>query len=81
MTRALPTHIGPVEFSEHDAWVAVRCPRDLEPLVRKAGGIWEPGSKRWLVERRRISPLVRDLERETDPLFRRAGLNLDHRPA
>ena len=77
MTRALPTHIGPVEFSEHDAWVAVRCPRDLEPLVQKAGGIWEPGSKRWLVKRRRLGPLVRNLRRATDPLFHRTGVSLD----
>jgi hypothetical protein len=56
----LPTHIGPAEFSELGDWVAVRCPCDLEPLVQKACGIWEPGSKRWLVERRRIGPPVRN---------------------
>jgi hypothetical protein len=43
----------------------------------KAGGVWEPGSRRWLIERRRIRPLVRNLRRNTDPLFRRVGLNLD----
>src|SRR5579863_3066471 len=59
------------------AWVAIRCPTDLAPIMRKSGGIWEPGSKRWLVERRRIGPVVRALQRETDPLFRRAGLSLD----
>jgi hypothetical protein len=74
---ALPTHIGSAEFSEFGVWVAVRCPRDLEPLVRKAGGIWEPGSKRWLVKRRRMGPLVRNLRRVTDPLFRNAGTSLD----
>jgi hypothetical protein len=57
--------------------VAVRCPSDLAPLVRKAGGTWEPGSRRWLVERRRIGPLIRNLHRATDPLFRRAGIDLD----
>jgi hypothetical protein len=57
--------------------VAVRCPRDLDPLMRKAGGQWEPGSRRWLIERRRMGPLVRELRRATDPLFRRAGINLD----
>ena len=57
--------------------VAVRCPRELAPLMKKAGGLWEPGSRRWLIERRRIAPLVRALGRATDPLFRQAGMDLD----
>ena len=73
----VPAHIGPVEFSEFSTWLAVRCPTDLEPIVQRAGGIWEPGSRRWLVERRRVGPLVRNLRRATDPLFRHAGLDLD----
>ena len=32
-----------------------------------AGGPWEPGSERELIERRRIGPVVRTLQRETDP--------------
>jgi hypothetical protein len=32
----------------------------------------------WLIERHRIGPVIRTLQRTTDPLFRRAGLNLDH---
>ena len=39
--------------------------------------MWEPGSKRWLVERRRLGPLIRNLRRSTDPLFRQAGIDLD----
>jgi hypothetical protein len=73
----LPSRIGPVEFDTLGAMVAVRCPRDLDPLMRKAGGMWEPGSRRWLIERWRINPLIRNLQRATDPLFRRAGMNLD----
>jgi hypothetical protein len=69
----LPSRIGPVEFDT----VAVRCPRELDPLMRKAGGQWEPGSRRWLIVRRRIGPLVRELRRSTDPLFRQAGISLD----
>jgi hypothetical protein len=57
--------------------IAVRCPTDLVPMVQKAGGIWEPGSRRWLVERRRLNPLIRNLRRATDPLFRQAGIDLD----
>jgi hypothetical protein len=74
---SLPTRIGPAEFSTLGAMVAVRCPSDLVPLVQQAGGLWEPGSRRWLVERRRMGPLIRNLRRSTDPLLRRAGIDLD----
>ena len=57
--------------------VAVRCPADLAPLMRRAGGTWEPGTRRWLIERRRIGPVLRHLRRTTDPLFRQAGISLD----
>jgi hypothetical protein len=73
----LPSHIGPVEFDTVGAMVAVRCPRELDPLMRKAGGQWEPGTRRWLIVRRRLGPLIRELRRSTDPLFRRAGMDLD----
>jgi hypothetical protein len=73
----LPASIGPAEFSTLGAMVAVRCPSELAPLMRQAGGLWEPGSRRWLIERRRIRPLIRNLRRATDPLFRRVGMNLD----
>jgi hypothetical protein len=73
----LPARIGPAEFSTLGALVAVRCPHDLDPLMRRAGGQWEPGTRRWLIERRRMGPLMRNLRRTTDPLFRRAGIDLD----
>ena len=73
----LPARIGPAEFSTFGAMIAVRCPHDLDPLMQRAGGQWEPGSRRWLVEPRRMGPLIRNLRRATDPLFRRAGLDLD----
>ena len=47
--------------------VAVRRPQDFAPLMRQAGGMWEPGSRRWLVERRRVGPLIRNLRQVTDP--------------
>ena len=74
---SLPARIGPVEFSLLGAMVAVRCPSDLAPLMQKAGGTWEPGSRRWLIHRRRLNPLIRKLRRLTDPLFRRAGIDLE----
>jgi hypothetical protein len=73
----LPAHVGPCEFGTLGKLVAVRCPRYLDPLMRRAGGQWEPGSRRWLIEQRRIGPLIRKLERATDPLFRQAGISLD----
>ena len=42
-----------------------------------AGGLWDPGGRRWLIEPRRIGPVIRELERTTDPLFRQAGIRLD----
>ena len=57
---------------------AVHCPREFDALMRDVGGQWEAGSRRWLIKRRRIWPMIRTLQRRTDPLFRRAGLNLDH---
>ena len=73
----LPVRIGPVEFGELGRMVAVRCPKELAHIVKRAGGVWEPGSRRWLVDRRRVGPLIRALEATTDPLFRRAGLILE----
>jgi hypothetical protein len=77
---AIPARIGGAEFSMLGGMVAVRCPRELEPLMRRAGAMWEPGSRRWLIEPRRIGPVIRELRRGTDPLFRRAGISLDEPP-
>ena len=73
----LPMRIGPVEFGELGGLVAVRCPREFDHLMRRAGGQWEPGSRRWLVQRRTNGPCLRNLRRLADPLFRRAGLTLE----
>ena len=73
----MPSRIGPVEFGALGNWVTVCCPRDYDCLMRNAGGQWEPGSRRWLIERRRIGPVIRTLERSVDPLFRAVGLTLE----
>jgi hypothetical protein len=73
----VPSRIGPVEFGALGGWITVLCPRDYDSLMRNAGGQWEPGSRRWLIERRRIGPVIRTLERSVDPLFRVAGLPLE----
>jgi hypothetical protein len=76
---AIPARIGPAEFTALGGMIAVRCPSDLDPWMRKAGGLWEPERRRWLIERWRINPLIRNLRRATDPLFRQAGIDLDER--
>jgi hypothetical protein len=73
----IPGQIGPCIFGTLGRLVTVRCPGELGPLMRRAGGQWEPGSRRWLIERRRIGPVIRALYRQTDPLFRYAGIDLD----
>jgi hypothetical protein len=73
----LPARVGPAEFGELGRLVAVRAPRELDDIFRRAGGTWEPGSRRWLIERRRIGPVIRALRSTTDPLFRRTGVSLD----
>jgi hypothetical protein len=70
----LPVRIGPAGFS---GMVAVRCPAELSPPMQKAGGTWEPASRRGLIQPRRLGPLIRNLRRATDPLFRHAGTHLN----
>lgn len=76
-SRFLPARIGPAEFSLLGKLVAIRAPRELDAIFRRAGGAWEPGSRRWLVERRRIGPVIRELRKATDTLFRKSGVSLD----
>jgi len=74
----VPPSIGPVVFGTLGVgWVMVRCPRQYDELMRRAGGVWEPAARQWLVERRRIGPVIRELEGTVDPLFRRVGIKLD----
>jgi hypothetical protein len=81
----LPHRIGPVEIERLGSLFALRCPHDLDSLMRSAGGIWEPGSRaagqpgsrRWLLVGSALVKLEPTLRRATDPLFRRAGIDLD----
>jgi hypothetical protein len=74
----VPPSIGPVVFGTLGVgWVMVCCPRQYDELMRRAGAIWEPGARQWLIERRRIGPVIRELEGTVDPLFRRVGIKLD----
>jgi hypothetical protein len=76
----VPVRIGPCEFELLGSMVGVRCPHDFDHLMHQAGGQREEGTRRWLIERRRLGPLVRNLRRDTDPLFRWAKLKLDDDP-
>jgi hypothetical protein len=67
-----------VELEQFGAkWVAVRCPSEFNELMRARNGLREAGSRRWLISRRRVKPLVRELLVATDPLFRWASVDLD----
>jgi len=46
-------------------------------VMRRASGEWDAGSRRWTIERPRIGPVIRTLQRVTDPLFRQAGLAVE----
>lgn len=72
----VPDNIGPVVFGVGVGWVMIRCPRQYDDLMRRAGATWDPGVRQWCIERRRIEPLIRELEREVDPLFAQAGIRL-----
>jgi hypothetical protein len=56
--RGRASSIGPVLFGRLGGWITARCPRDLDPVMRRAGGVWEPGTRQWLIERRRIGPVI-----------------------
>jgi hypothetical protein len=75
--KPVPLQVGPVHFETLGKLISVRCPREYAGMMRQHGGEWDPGARRWLIERRRIGPVLRALWRDTDPLFRRVGIDLD----
>jgi hypothetical protein len=44
--KDVPARVGPCTFGQLSKLIAVRCPREFDPLMRRAGGQWEPGSRR-----------------------------------
>lgn len=47
---ALPTRVGPVEFSDLGGMVAIRCPQEFVPILQRAGSVWDPrpaSERRW----------------------------------
>jgi hypothetical protein len=71
----VPDNIGPVVFGVRVGWVMIQCPRQYDDLLRRAGATWDPDVRQWCIERR-IEPVIRELEREVDPLFAQAGIRL-----
>jgi hypothetical protein len=62
-----PTQIGTCQFFPFGhRMIAVRCPSEFAPLMRRAGATWDPGSQRWLIHMRRVGPVIRALRRQTD---------------
>jgi hypothetical protein len=57
----VPARIDPCQLEMLGGMVAVPLSQTSIRWMRQAAGLWEPGSRRWLVERRRIRPLVRNL--------------------
>jgi chromosome segregation ATPase len=51
--EVLPGKVGPAEIALVGALVAVR-PSDLDLWVQKAGGLWDPGGRRWLIEQKSL---------------------------
>jgi hypothetical protein len=76
-SELIPRQIGPVAFGQIGRWITVRCSAEFSPLMRHAGGTWDPGNHLWLIHVRRVGPVICELRRTTDPLFRRAGIDLD----
>jgi hypothetical protein len=73
----VPESIGPVVFGVGVGWVTIRCPGQYDDLMRRAGATWDRDIRQWWIERRRIWPVIRELEREVGPLFAQAGIRLD----
>ena len=44
-----PTRIGPCEFGQLGNWITVRCPRELEPLMRQDR--WSMGARQLPADR------------------------------
>jgi hypothetical protein len=51
--EVLPGKVGPAEIALVGALVAVR-PSDLDLWMQKAGGLWDPGGRRWLIEQKSL---------------------------
>jgi len=80
---SIPAGPMPATFCRSRRPERVRPPRRHSRPARARSGVPPrrrhvgPGGRRWLLERRRLGPVIRALRQVTDPLFRHAGLPLD----
>jgi len=52
--KPVPSQVGPVHFETLGKLISVRCPREYAGMMRQHGGEWDPGARRWLIDRRRL---------------------------
>jgi hypothetical protein len=71
----LPDQVGPCQITRLGSLVAIRCPKYQDRIVGRTAATWEPGFGRC----RAAKLVVPKLRRATNPLFRRAGIDLDER--
>jgi hypothetical protein len=76
----IPERIGPCRFGRLGSWITVQCPAEFDGLMLDADAVWEPSERRWLLRPDRLGPVLRKLHRQTDPLFRHAGIDRDASP-
>ena len=56
--KPVPSQVGPVHFETFGKLISVRCPREYAGMTRQHGGEWDPGARRWLIERHRVGPVL-----------------------
>jgi len=59
----IPQRVGPCRFGRLGFWITVQCPGEVDDMMRAAGGVWDPGERRWLFRLHRLGPVLRALRR------------------
>ena len=59
----IPERVGPCQFGRLGLWITVQCPAEFDPMMLKAGGVWDPGERRWLFRLHRLGGVLRALRR------------------
>jgi len=54
LRATVPSQVGSVHFETFGKLISVRCPREYAGMMRQHGGEWDPGARRWLIDRRRL---------------------------
>ena len=59
----IPEHVGPCRFGRLGLWITVQCPAEFDTMMLNAGGVWDPGERRWLFRLHRLGRVLRALRR------------------